>query len=140
MPLCSRNCGTMLKFDNAVRSQSGKMIPLEMNGERHQCPNSEYNLSGRTEQPQTTVQQPKQDQLSQSTNRTDTAWLIPKNDWDKVMSHIANMTIQLERLSEYYGDLLDYVRATRSVDKTEQQRVDAEAAYDTAKEDGTLNV
>ena len=31
-------CGKPIKFDGEVRSRSGKMIPLEPNGEYHKCP------------------------------------------------------------------------------------------------------
>jgi hypothetical protein len=37
----------MLRFDPAHKSQSGKMIPIEVEtGEDHQCPNSTYNKGG----------------------------------------------------------------------------------------------
>ena len=31
-------CGIALRFDDRLRGKSGKMIPLEENGEQHQCP------------------------------------------------------------------------------------------------------
>lgn len=128
----------MLKFDNAVRSQSGKMIPLEMNGERHQCPNSEYNQQ---QQPQQTTQQPQPAQGQQAQpSRYETSYLIPRDDWDKVLSNLQTITAQLNRLSEYYGDLLDHVRGLSSINKREQQMADAEATYDQEKEDGTLGL
>ena len=37
-----RNCGQEIKFDNNVRSTSGKAIPLNMDGNKHDCPNNPY--------------------------------------------------------------------------------------------------
>ena len=36
---CNRNCGTLIHWDDKHVSPSGKKIPLEENGEPHQCPN-----------------------------------------------------------------------------------------------------
>jgi hypothetical protein len=35
-------CGIEIKFDGMIRSQSGKMIPLLPNGEKHDCPKNPY--------------------------------------------------------------------------------------------------
>jgi hypothetical protein len=51
---CFRGCGTAIKFDKSRVSQTGKMIPLEMNGEPHQCPHNKYNPI-QQQQPPTTV-------------------------------------------------------------------------------------
>lgn len=37
-----RNCGQEIKFDNSIRSSSGKAIPLNMDGDKHDCPNNPY--------------------------------------------------------------------------------------------------
>ena len=42
-------CGTEIKFDGMVRSQSGKMIPLLPNGEKHDCPKNPYNTKSSTD-------------------------------------------------------------------------------------------
>ena len=55
---CYRGCGVEIKFDKNQRSQSGKMIPLEMNGEPHQCPKNKYNQQVQQTQPTQTQQQP----------------------------------------------------------------------------------
>lgn len=43
-----RGCGRPIKFDNAVKSASGKAIPLEMNGDKHNCPANPYNQQRQT--------------------------------------------------------------------------------------------
>jgi hypothetical protein len=37
---CNKGCGIAIHFDEGQRSRSGKAIPLEDNGEPHQCPNA----------------------------------------------------------------------------------------------------
>jgi hypothetical protein len=39
---CNRGCGTTIHFDDYHVSKTGKKIPLEEDGEPHQCPNSDY--------------------------------------------------------------------------------------------------
>ena len=41
---CRNNCGTELHFDKNVLSKNGKLIPLEIDGQPHQCPNKEQFL------------------------------------------------------------------------------------------------
>jgi hypothetical protein len=43
---CFRGCGTMIHFDEANVSASGKKIPMESSGENHQCPNNDYKKGG----------------------------------------------------------------------------------------------
>ena len=43
---CNKGCGVLIHFDDSHVSQSGKKIPLEDDGEPHQCPNSQYNKEG----------------------------------------------------------------------------------------------
>ena len=38
-----RQCGTEIVWDEKVRSSSGKMIPMEKSGGKHQCPFSKFN-------------------------------------------------------------------------------------------------
>lgn len=40
---CWYNCGTDIIFDDGVRGKTGKKIPLNLDGTRHDCPNSSYN-------------------------------------------------------------------------------------------------
>lgn len=40
---CNKGCGILIHFDEQHVSQYGKKIPLEDDGEPHQCPNSLYN-------------------------------------------------------------------------------------------------
>ena len=42
-------CGIEIKFDGMVRSQSGKMIPLLPNGEKHDCPKNPYKTKSSTD-------------------------------------------------------------------------------------------
>jgi len=129
------------------KTPSGKWKPLvyyqeedSYSGEGHDCPKSTYNQQKAQGGQQQTEQvtKPAEAQQQTSSTRTDTMWLIPKDDWDKVQSNISNMTHQLERLSEYYGDLLDYARAmSRPIDRKEEAKVEAELAYDTTREDGS---
>jgi hypothetical protein len=37
---CRNGCGTLIHFDDKIRSSRGKAIPLEENNEPHQCPNA----------------------------------------------------------------------------------------------------
>jgi len=39
MVFCRNGCGTNLNFDGSCKSDSGKMIPLEDDGNPHNCPN-----------------------------------------------------------------------------------------------------
>jgi hypothetical protein len=55
---CFRGCGTAIKFDKSRVSQSGKMIPLEMNGEPHQCPHNKYNQIQQQQAPSPLVVSP----------------------------------------------------------------------------------
>jgi len=48
MPNCNY-CGTEIKFDGMVRSQTGKMIPLLPNGEKHDCPKNPYKTKSSTD-------------------------------------------------------------------------------------------
>jgi hypothetical protein len=40
---CNYGCGTDIHFDDDVKSESGKSIPLESSGEPHNCPKNPYN-------------------------------------------------------------------------------------------------
>lgn len=134
---CKYGCNTQIQWDtelNAFRESDGKLH------DRKRCEG--LRPAGVSSQPQ--QQQPSQQTQQQTTQQTSVrtdVWLIPKDDWDKVQSNISNITHQLERLSEYYGDLLDHVRVmSRPIDKNEEAMAASEAGYDQAKEDGTLNV
>jgi hypothetical protein len=35
-------CNQPIKFDNKVKSKSGRLVPLNTDGIKHQCPNSTY--------------------------------------------------------------------------------------------------
>jgi hypothetical protein len=37
-----KSCALVIKFDKNVKGKNGKLIPLEENGSKHQCPNSTY--------------------------------------------------------------------------------------------------
>lgn len=39
MVSCRNGCGTNLNFEDSIRSESGKKIPLEDDGNPHNCPN-----------------------------------------------------------------------------------------------------
>jgi hypothetical protein len=39
MVLCRNYCGTNLHFEDSIRSESGKLIPLDDSGIPHDCPN-----------------------------------------------------------------------------------------------------
>ena len=40
---CRNNCGVKITFCDDVISKNGKLIPIQENGLRHDCPNSPYN-------------------------------------------------------------------------------------------------
>ena len=42
MMKCWYNCGTHIIFDDGIRGKTGKKIPLNLDGTRHDCPNSPY--------------------------------------------------------------------------------------------------
>jgi hypothetical protein len=42
MMKCWYNCGTDIMFDDGARGKTGKKIPLNLDGTRHDCPNSPY--------------------------------------------------------------------------------------------------
>jgi len=42
MNQCRNGCGIEIQFDPTKKSASGKMIPLEYDGNPHKCPNSKY--------------------------------------------------------------------------------------------------
>lgn len=39
---CRFNCGTVIHFDKKIVSESGKLIPLETDGNKHNCPNNPW--------------------------------------------------------------------------------------------------
>lgn len=41
---CWYNCGADITFDDGVRGKTGKKIPLNLDGTRHDCPNSPYRM------------------------------------------------------------------------------------------------
>lgn len=56
---CNRGCGALIYFDNEQRSQSGKMIPMEVNtSQPHQCPKSTWGKGQGGQQTTVTAQQP----------------------------------------------------------------------------------
>lgn len=58
IPTC-KPCGAMLAFDNNIRSQSGKMIPLDINThEPHQCKSPNHPYNQRLQQQQQIQQNP----------------------------------------------------------------------------------
>lgn len=40
---CRKGCGGRLKFDKNVHSPSGKLVPLNLDGSKHECPLDPYN-------------------------------------------------------------------------------------------------
>lgn len=40
---CRKGCGRQLQFDKNVRSASGKLVPLNLDGSKHECPLDPYN-------------------------------------------------------------------------------------------------
>jgi hypothetical protein len=45
---CRNNCGVKITFCDDVISKNGRLIPLQENGLRHDCPNSPYNKARAT--------------------------------------------------------------------------------------------
>lgn len=164
---CRNNCGMMIYFDfinPEGRTQNGKYRPLAYydgdsepySGTAHDCPKSDYNLKrqgqGQGQGPGAQQYQQRQQRepqpQPQGQSRYETSYLIPRDDWDKVLSNISAINFQIERLSQYYGDLLDHVKTMShrqsDVDEKQQQQpqqqelADAELVYDTDREDGSL--
>ena len=56
MTVCQYGCGTELKWDKQRKSESGKMIPIEVStNEPHNCPKSPYNTGKKGGSTQTTM-------------------------------------------------------------------------------------
>jgi hypothetical protein len=45
---CRNNCGVKITFSDDVISKNGKLIPIQENGLRHNCPDSPYNRARAT--------------------------------------------------------------------------------------------
>lgn len=157
---CRNGCGMLIYFDFVNpegKTPSGKWKPLvyyqdddSYSGEGHDCPKSEYNQKRQGSASPSSEQQQQQQQQEQpqqaQSQKSDTMWLIPKDDWDKLTAHIAGMAIDLEKItkqfaqqSEYYGDLLDHVREmARPIERKEEAMAASEVRYDQDKEDGQI--
>jgi hypothetical protein len=156
MVQCYRGCGTEIKFDKAVRSQSGKMIPLELDGNRHQCPNSQYNASGSgstgtgtgNQQETTTTtavqkqQPPVTPAIQPQQQQQPTTEAI-----QKFSEHLEKITAQLAHLSEFYDGMMDDIGAIRNLlyqqdskRRHDQRLASAEEQYDQDREDGTIGL
>jgi len=57
---CLHGCNTEIHFDQKEKSASGKLIPLEVDGQHHQCPNKEQFPSNGNNNNVATKEQPKQ--------------------------------------------------------------------------------
>ena len=68
--LCFRGCGVMIHWDENVKAQSGKLIPLENNNEPHQCGNSDFNKRQAQGQGQGQVKQQSQSQVQSQSEET----------------------------------------------------------------------
>ncbi len=68
----SNRCRTEIKFDDNVRSSSGKAIPLNPDGTKHNCPNSEYNKNNEDRGPTIT----RADQLLEEKTIDNAKWFI----------------------------------------------------------------
>lgn len=127
---CKYQCNTQIQWDtelSAFRESDGKLH------DRKRCEGLRSNGS----QQQQTQQVAKPESQQQNSSVRSDVWLIPKDDWDKLLSYIASMTTNIERLSVYYGDLLDHVKTmSRPIDNKEDAMAASEARYDQDKEDG----
>ena len=58
MTYSCHGCQQPIKFDNAVKSESGKVIPLNPDGSRHDCPaKSQNNSAPAVQKPPTDMKQ-----------------------------------------------------------------------------------
>lgn len=90
---CRKGCGIRLKFDPSIKSNSGKMIPLELEtGLRHNCPNSNYAKSQRGEVIITTPYPPSSPQLD--TKPIDSNIEQYDKQWQEEMKDIAKLTLE----------------------------------------------
>lgn len=72
MTNCNR-CRAEIKFDDNVRTLSGKAIPLNLDNSKHNCPNSEYSkYNGEDKGPTFT----KADQLLEEKTIDNAKWFI----------------------------------------------------------------
>ena len=148
MPLC-RGCGKPIKFDSSMKSQAGKFIPLDMDGEKHQCPANPYNANRHVSTappsettPTTSTTQP----AATGGARPETVWMIPKEDWDglkQAMQYIGdnqnNIQKQIDQLTQYYSTLVEMLNNNKNNDKPpkwEQNLIDREERFDRDREQG----
>lgn len=86
-------------------------------------------------------------QAAQGPSRYETAYLIPKEDWNALKDNLAKITLELERLSNFYDSVMQEIEAIRQMAheqqnyrKHQQHLAAAEEQYDQDKEDGTLGL
>lgn len=95
-----------------------------------------------TSKPQQQQQQQPQRQQAQTQAMAtyDVAQTLAKVEglMQTLATQYAPITRELQRLSEMYNDLLDFVRMTAVAKKREQEMAEAEAQYDQDKENGLV--
>lgn len=95
-------------------------------------------FTGRTTQP---PPQPQPQQEAQGPNRYETAYLIPKEDWNHMLEFVSKISAQLTHLSEFYDSVMQEIEALRqmaheqqSYRKHQQTLAEAEEQYDQDRE------
>jgi hypothetical protein len=86
------------------------------------------------------IQQQQQPPPQQSMATYDVAATLGKVEglMQTLANQYAPISRELQRLSEMYNDLLEFVRAVAVTNKREQEMTDAEVQYDQDKEDGVV--
>jgi hypothetical protein len=80
---------------------------------------------------------------AQGPNRYESAYLIPKEDWNHMLEFVQKISAQLTHLSEFYDSVMQEIEALRamaheqqSYRKHQQTLAEAEGQYDNDKEHG----
>jgi hypothetical protein len=142
MPQC-KGCGQTTVWNKQHQQQTGKWTPHDPDtGLPHDCPAYQKQDKYIDTKPQ---ERDETKATAQGPTRYESSYLIPKEEWERLLENSAKITAQLERLSEFYDSVMQEIEALRnlayeqqSYRKRQQQLAKQEEAYDTAKEDGTI--
>jgi hypothetical protein len=83
----------------------------------------------------------------QGPSRYESAYLIPKDEWQLMLDNAAKITAQLEHLSVFYDSVMQEIEAIRTIvheqqgyRKHQEHLAATEEQYDKDREDGTLGL
>ena len=106
---------------------TGKWQLLNADGSRHFCMSGATGISSSNTQPQQTQQTATVIEHQQGTMAT-----------YEVAHVLDSIDKRIQRIEEYYGDLVELLKAVTQSQTKNQQMADAEARYDQNKEDDSI--